>query len=240
MEGVSQVWISWWTAISNAAQERHSMRTISAAHPANRSTTLEHPRHSQGQARGSTNPSHCSIMGGIYSRAISGCVPVHRERRPLCGHGSSDGARRGCCPDLRITEKIRPPPCEKCRARASCSSPRANRMIPVQSLDAVAPCASCTSEASRIWSAVCSRTSTAGPHPGAKMTPGGGIPTRRVPITARSASGPSGRIPPRGDGDDESLYAARSRSWWCSDLVQGRNYDALTRKGRRQLPVKPR
>ena len=28
-----------------------------------------------------------------------------------------------------------------------------------------------------MWSAVCSRSSTAGRHPGAKMTPGGGIPT---------------------------------------------------------------
>ena len=43
LEGVAQLWISWWMAISNAVQWRKSMRTISTSHPANRSTTLEHP-----------------------------------------------------------------------------------------------------------------------------------------------------------------------------------------------------
>ena len=36
------------------------------------------------------------------------------------------------------------------------------------------PCASCTGEASRMWSAVCSLTITAGLRPGEKITPGGG------------------------------------------------------------------
>ena len=44
-----------------------------------------------------------------------------------------------------------------------------------------------------MWSAVCSQPSMAGPRPGAKMMPGGGIPTSRVPTQARSASGPQGR-----------------------------------------------
>ena len=61
-----------------------------------------------------------------------------------------------------------------------------------------------------LWSAVCSQTSTAGRHPGAKMTPGGGRLTSRAPTEARSASAPQGRQEPRrrpacdcmdGDGD---------------------------------------
>jgi hypothetical protein len=39
-----------------------------------------------------------------------------------------------------------------------------------------------------MWSAVCSRTSTAGRHPGAKMMRGGAIPTSRAHIPAPSAS----------------------------------------------------
>ena len=39
-----------------------------------------------------------------------------------------------------------------------------------------------------MWSAVCSRTNTAGHPPGAKMTRGGAIPTSRAPIPAPSAS----------------------------------------------------
>jgi hypothetical protein len=46
-------------------------------------------------------------------------------------------------------------------------------------------CGSRIGEVSRMWSAVCSRSSTAGRHPGAKMTPGGGIPTSEAPIPAR-------------------------------------------------------
>jgi hypothetical protein len=44
-----------------------------------------------------------------------------------------------------------------------------------------------------MWSAVCSRTSTAGRHPGAKMMLGGGIPRSRARIAARSASPQRGR-----------------------------------------------
>ena len=47
-----------------------------------------------------------------------------------------------------------------------------------------------------MWSAVCSQTSTAGRHPGAKMTPGGGRLTSRAPTEARSASASQGRQEP--------------------------------------------
>ena len=72
---------------------------------------------------------------------------------------------------------------------SSCS-PTGNRRIRVRSPAVGAPSASYTGEANRMWSAVCSPTNTAGPRPGAKMTPGGDIPTSRAPTAARSASGP--------------------------------------------------
>jgi hypothetical protein len=50
------------------------------------------------------------------------------------------------------------------------------------------PYSSCTGEAGRMWSAVCSLTSTAGHRPGAKMTPGGGSARSRAPIAAPSRS----------------------------------------------------
>jgi hypothetical protein len=74
----------------------------------------------------------------------------------------------------------------------SCS-PTGNRRIRVRSPAAEAPSTSCTGEAPPVWSAVCSPLRTAGPRPGAKMMPGGGIPTSRAPTQARSASGPQGR-----------------------------------------------
>jgi hypothetical protein len=41
-EGVSQLWISSWMALSHAAQKRKSMLAVSAAQPTNTSTTLKH------------------------------------------------------------------------------------------------------------------------------------------------------------------------------------------------------
>src|SRR5215471_15636256 len=65
----------------------------------------------------------------------------------------------------------------------------ANRMIRVPWRAVRGSCGLSIGEASRLWSAGCSRRSTAGSHPGAKMTPGGAIPTSRAPTAARSASG---------------------------------------------------
>ena len=50
-------------------------------------------------------------------------------------------------------EKIRRRWCAKRRATASICSPTGNRTIRVRSLGAGGPCASCTGEASRLWSA---------------------------------------------------------------------------------------
>jgi hypothetical protein len=41
-EGVSQLWISSWMALSHAAQKRKSMLAVSAAQPTNTSTTLKY------------------------------------------------------------------------------------------------------------------------------------------------------------------------------------------------------
>jgi hypothetical protein len=89
-------------------------------------------------------------------------------------------------------EKIRQP-CAKCRGMASPCSSTGNLTTCVQSLGVGGPCSSPTGEASRMWSAVCSHTSTAGRHPGAKMMPGGGIPRSRARIAAWSASPQRGR-----------------------------------------------
>jgi hypothetical protein len=64
-------------------------------------------------------------------------------------------------------------------------------------LGARATCSSCTAEASRMWSAVCSPTRTARHHPGAKMPLGGGSGSRRAPMTAQSHA--CGRTQRRGD-----------------------------------------
>jgi hypothetical protein len=48
-------------------------------------------------------------------------------------------------------------------------------MIHVRSQAAGARCASYIGEANRMWSAVCSLTSTADRLPGGKMMPGGGV-----------------------------------------------------------------
>jgi hypothetical protein len=55
-------------------------------------------------------------------------------------------------------------------------------MIHVRSQAAGVRCASCTGEANRMWSAVCSLTSTAGRLPGEKMMPGGGVARSRARI----------------------------------------------------------
>jgi hypothetical protein len=132
-----------------------------------------------------------AILGNrryIFSKALYVCSS-QKERRPLCCSGLSDGARPTFgmdrrCPLLRcwrpfsgglsIAEKIPPPRFWKTRVRVSCSSPMANRMIRVRSQAAMGHCSSCTGEASRMWSAVCSLTITAGLRPGEKITPGGG------------------------------------------------------------------
>jgi hypothetical protein len=62
-------------------------------------------------------------------------------------------------------------------------------MIYVRSQAAGVRCASCTGEANRMWSAVCSLTSTADRLPGEKMMPGGGVMPSRACIMGQSASG---------------------------------------------------
>jgi hypothetical protein len=61
--------------------------------------------------------------------------------------------------------KIRSLQCTKRRATASPCLPTGNRTIRVRSPGAGGPCSSCTGEASRLWSAVCSPTGTARPSP---------------------------------------------------------------------------
>jgi hypothetical protein len=62
-------------------------------------------------------------------------------------------------------------------------------MIYVRSQAAGVRCASCTGEANRMWSAVCSLTSTADRLPGEKMMPGGGVARSKARIMGQSASG---------------------------------------------------
>ena len=66
--------------------------------------------------------------------------------------------------------------------------PTGNHTIRARSLDAGGPCFSCTGEASHMWSAVCSRISTAGPRPGARMTFGGGSGSSRARMRVPSGS----------------------------------------------------
>ena len=101
-----------------------------------------------------------------------------KVRRPVCC--SQVSSHPGKIPCLR---------CMKTRARGSFFSYMGNRMIHVRSQAAGVRCASCTGEANRMWSAVCSLTSTAGRLPGEKMMPGGGVAHSRARIMGQSASG---------------------------------------------------
>jgi hypothetical protein len=62
-------------------------------------------------------------------------------------------------------------------------------MINVRSQAAGVRYASYTVEANRMWSAVCSLTSTAVRLPGEKMMPGGGVAHSRARIMGQSTSG---------------------------------------------------
>jgi hypothetical protein len=88
-----------------------------------------------------------------------------------------------------------------------------------------------------MWSAVCSRSSMGDRRPGAKMTPGGGVPSSGVSIPARSASGerssPEGvtaaegnRLLPIWEGGDHPALAfsppmARFMGFACTAHVTG-------------------
>ena len=138
-----------------------------------------------------------------------------------------------------MAEKIRPPQFSKSRKRASCASPMANPMIRVRSQGAVARCSSCTNEASRMWSAVCSRTSTGDRRLGAKMMPGGGIPRSKARIAARSASEGSDRQAPRAGTDCDPRVAQlgipsqpnmrRGGNAWPSDFFKATTPSKWTR-----------
>jgi hypothetical protein len=96
--------------------------------------------------------------------------------------------------------------CVKSRATASSCLPTVTPMIHAQSQAVGAPCSSCTGEARRMWSAVCSRSSTAGRRPGAKIPPGGGGANSKARIPVRSTSGPPGRKAKRGRLDDDLFW----------------------------------
>jgi len=66
----------------------------------------------------------------------------------------------------------------------------AHRMIRVPWRVVQGNCGSPIGEASPMWSAVCSRSSTAAPHPGARMTSGGGSGSSRARMRAPSPSWP--------------------------------------------------
>jgi hypothetical protein len=98
--------------------------------------------------------------------------------------------RHVCCSQVASRpEKIPCLQCAKTRVTGSFFSYMGNRMIHVRSQAAGVRCASCTGEANRMWSAVCSLTSTAGHLPGEKMMPGGGVARSRARIMGQSASG---------------------------------------------------
>jgi hypothetical protein len=101
-----------------------------------------------------------------------------KVRRPVC-----------CSQVSSHPEKIPLLWCTKTRATGPFFSYMGNRMIHVRSQVAGVRCASCTGEANRMWSAVCSLTSTAGRLPGEKMMPGGGNARSRARIMGQSASG---------------------------------------------------
>src|SRR2546426_5464339 len=98
-------------------------------------------------------------------------------RSPVCSRGCSGGSRPCSslsrtprllllCPDPRpgdqsSAENIPRRRCAQPRATGSSCSPTGNRRIRVRSTAAVAPCSVSTGEAHRMWSAVCSLTSTA-------------------------------------------------------------------------------
>ena len=85
-------------------------------------------------------------------------------------------------------EKIPYPRCGQRRAMASSSSPMANRMMRARWTGVPGRYGSCTGEARRMWSAVCSHSFTAARRRGAKMTPGGGSRTSASRTLAQCAS----------------------------------------------------
>jgi hypothetical protein len=88
----------------------------------------------------------------------------------------------------RSAEKIPNPRYLKSMAMASCSSPMANRVMRVRWQGVRGAYVSRTAEASRPWSAVCRRSSTAARRRGEKMTPGGGTRHSASCITAQYAA----------------------------------------------------
>jgi hypothetical protein len=110
---------------------------------------------------------------------------------PTCFKLQTPKVRRHvCCSQVSSRpEKIPLLWCTKTRATGTLFSYMGNRMIRVRSQAAGVRCASCTGEANRMWSAVCSLTSTAGRLPGEKMMPGGGVAHSRARIMGQSASG---------------------------------------------------
>jgi hypothetical protein len=118
------------------------------------------------------------------------------KTRPTCGREGVGAQRREAPQGCSSTEKILGRWSAQRKSTGSSCSRTGNRRIPVRSPVAEAPSASCTGEASPLWSAVCSQPRMGGRHPGVKMTRGGGRLTSRVPTEARSASAPQGRQAP--------------------------------------------
>jgi hypothetical protein len=98
--------------------------------------------------------------------------------------------------------------CGKSKAMASSCWLTGNLMIRVRSQGAGVRCSFSTAEARRMWSAVCSRRSTADRPPGAKILPRGGDASSAAYMPVRSTSGPQGRYVHRGRPNAERCGVA--------------------------------
>jgi hypothetical protein len=125
----------------------------------------------------------------------AGALPGQQNRMQALRHSlcSEGGARwRSGSPPFgghrTSTEKIPHPPCWKSWAMASCASPMANRRMRVRWPAVRGADGSCTAEARRPWSAVCSHSSTGDRRRGAQRTPGGGSRNSACRLTAPCAA----------------------------------------------------
>lgn len=162
---------------------------------------------------GCVQASHAGESARVHARDLAGYRRestfhvgiAHTARRILCRRRHSLLGSPAPLPgDPSASEKIPRLRCAKRKETGYSCWNTGNRMIRARLKAARAPCASCTGEARRMWSAVCSLTRTAGRLPGGKMTHGGGIASSRARIPARSASGPSGRIETRDRPENDS------------------------------------
>jgi hypothetical protein len=122
---------------------------------------------------------------------INMLIQCHFRNEPYMFQASNPKVRGPVCCSHALSrpEKIPCLRCTKTRATGPFFSYMGNRRIYVRSQAAGVGCASYIGEANRMWSAVCSLTSTADRLPGEKMMPGGGVMPSRAGIMGQSASG---------------------------------------------------